>query len=144
MSPRHHVLAQGEGTSYEWECDHVLVKTPCGMTEGRTTVVEDTLKPGFHLARHHHKAMAEVFVVLDGEVTFTFDDESIVASPGMTVNVPPMVWHEAETANGAKMLTVFSPGGFDNYLAEIVALEDKASDAAVMKELNERYDIWFA
>ena len=38
--------------------------------------------------------MIEVFYVLDGEVEFTFDDESVIALPGTTLNVPPNVWHE--------------------------------------------------
>lgn len=142
MSKRHSILLPGEGPSYDWEQDHVVVKTPLELTDGRVTVVEDTLKPGFHLAPHYHRSMVEIFFILDGEMTFTFDHETITASPGMTVNVPTGVWHEAEAPNGARLLTVFTPGGFDRYLANLVALGDKIGDPDVVKELGERHDIW--
>lgn len=139
---RHSVVLPGQGSEYEWESDRVLVKTPVEVTDGRVTVVEDTLTPGFHLPRHHHRSMVEIFVILDGEVIFTFDDETVVASAGMTVNIPPGEWHEAVAPNGARMITVFTPGGFDRYLAELVALGDQLQDEAVVTALGERYDIW--
>ena len=88
-------------------------------------MVEDTLKPGFDLPRHHHKKMTEVFYILEGELTLIFDDETVVATAGTTVNVPPNVWHEAKSENGANMLTLFSPAGFEDYLAEMKTLTDE-------------------
>lgn len=137
------VLRPGEGTDYDWSNDHVFVKTPLELTAGRVTVVEDTLKPGFHLARHHHRSMIEIFYVLAGEVTFTFDDETVVAGVGTTVNVPPGVWHEASSAGGGRLITVFSPGGFDHYMAELAAMDAaQLADVEVMAALSEKYDIW--
>jgi len=69
----------GGGEDYDWTNDHVYVKAPFEVSDGRVTLVEDTLKPGFFLARHHHRLMVEVFFILDGVVTFTFDDETIEA-----------------------------------------------------------------
>lgn len=139
---RHSVVLPGQGPEYEWASDHVFVKTPVEMTDGRVTVVEDRLKPGFHLPRHHHRSMVEIFVVLDGEVVFTFDDETVTAAVGTTVNVPNGVWHEAAAPNGALLITVFTPGGFDSYLAELAALGTQIEDPAVVLALGERYDIW--
>ncbi len=139
---RHSVVLPGEGAEYEWESDHVFVKTPVGMADGRVTVVEDTLKPGFHLPRHHHRSMVEIFVVLEGEIVFTFDDETVTASAGTTVTVPAGEWHEAHAPDGARLITVFTPGGFDLYLAELAALGEKLSDEDVVNALGEKYDIW--
>ena len=86
--------------------------------------------------------MFEIFVILDGEVVFTFDDETISASAGATVNVPPGVWHEASAPTGARIITVFTPGGFDSYLAELSTMGDQLQDEAVVTDLGERYDIW--
>jgi quercetin dioxygenase-like cupin family protein len=66
---KQHIVPAGGGQDYDWSNDHVYVKTPRSMTEVRVTVVEDTLKPGFDLARHYHKKMVEIFYVLHGEVT---------------------------------------------------------------------------
>ncbi|NNF58247.1 MAG: cupin domain-containing protein [Rhodothermaceae bacterium] len=141
----HLIVEPGDGTDYDWSNDHVYVKTPASATAGQVTVVEDTLKPGFHLGRHFHKRMTEVFYVLEGEVHFTFDNETVVARPGVTVTVPPGVMHEASCPDGGKMLTVFSPGGFDQYMAELASLPETAfEDGARMQALAEKYDTWMA
>jgi len=137
------IVLPGQGKSYDWSKDHVFVKSTHELSDGRLTLVEDTLKPGFFLARHHHKKMIEIFYVLDGVVVFAFDDESVTATAGTTLNVPPGVRHEVTSQTGAKLLTIFSPGGFDAYLEELVVLtEGQYGDAAFMKNLAERYDIF--
>ena len=137
------VIESGGGPSYDWANDHICVKTTCDHAEGRVTVVEDRLKPGFHLARHYHKKMTEIFYLLEGQVSFNFKDETVVASRGMTVNIPPSVIHEVMSETGARLITVFSPGGFDKYLAEMARMtEAQFADAALMRKLAERYDTW--
>ena len=137
------IVPPGAGKSYDWSKDHVVVKSTLDLSDGRLTLVEDRLKPGFFLARHHHKKMIEIFYVLEGNVEFKFDDETVVATPGTTLNVPPDVWHEVSTTDGARLLTIFSPGGFDQYLEDLVACtEGQYADAAFMRDLSERYDIF--
>lgn len=81
--------------------------------------------------------------MLDGEVEFTLDDESVLALPGTTLNVPPNVWHQARSPPGAPLLTIFSPGGFDRYPEELVALpESRCAEADFMREPSERDDIF--
>ena len=143
MSRRQQVVLPGQGKSYDWSQDHVFVKAALELSDGRVTLVEDRLKPGFHLARHHHKKMIEIFYVLEGQVEFAFDDEIVSAGPGTTLNVPPDVWHEVKSPAGARLLTIFSPGGFDRYLEELVSLtEGQYADSAFMRDLSERYDIF--
>lgn len=137
------IIQSGKGIEYEWSSDHIFVKTIGNLTEGRVSMVEDTMKPGFHLGRHHHKKMTEIFYILEGELTLIFDDETVVASAGTTINVPPNVWHEAKSETGAKMLSVFSPAGFEDYLALLKTLTDEQfADEAFMQALNEKHDIW--
>lgn len=137
------VVAAGAGPDYDWASDHIFVKTPVALTDGRVTVVEDILKPGFHLPAHHHRAMVEIFYVLEGQVTFIFADETVETTTGMTVMVPPGVRHEVSAPAGARLITIFTPGGFDGYLAELAALAPAQSgDADLLAELGRRYDIW--
>ncbi len=136
------VIESGQGRDYDWSKDHVFVKTASDSTNGQVAVVEDTLKPGFRLPPHAHKRMTEIFYILEGDVVFLFDDETVIASPGTTVNVPPHVRHEVTCDKGGKMLTVFSPGGFDQYLAELASLsEEQYADHELMKALAEKYDL---
>jgi quercetin dioxygenase-like cupin family protein len=137
------LIPAGQGDSYAWSQDNILVKTPRTLSDGRVTVVEDTLQPGFHLARHHHKTMIEIFLILDGEVEFRFDNETVLASPGMTLNIPPDTWHEVLCSDGGRLITIFSPGGFEQYLAEMKTLTaDQFADESLMTVLAEKYDIW--
>lgn len=140
---RQQIVLPGQGKTYDWSQDHVVVKSSLELSHGRLTLVEDRLDPGFFLGRHHHKKMIEIFYVLEGSVEFRFDDEVVVAQPGTTLNVPPNVWHEVVSPEGAKLLTIFSPGGFDRYLEELVALtESQYADSGFMQALSERYDIF--
>ncbi len=137
------ILLPGQGKSYEWSKDHVIVKASLDLTDGRLTLVEDTLKPGFTLARHYHKKMTEIFYILDGEIEFIFDDERVLAKTGAVINVPNHVWHEVLSPQGARLLTIFSPGGFDRYLEELVSMtEAQYADAGLMRAMSERYDIF--
>lgn len=140
---RQEILLPGQGRRYDWSKDQVTVKSVCELSEGRVTLVEDRLKPGFLLSRHHHKKMIEIFYILEGNVEFIFDDETVLATPGTTLNVPPDVWHAVKSLEGARLLTIFSPGGFDRYLEELVSLtETQYADLPFMTELSQRYDIF--
>jgi len=139
------IIQAGQGKDYDWSNDHVYVKTSVELTEGRVTVVEDTLKPGFDLARHYHKKMTEIFYVLEGSVTFEFDDSDgpDITTPGMVINIPPRVWHRVTSKSGAKLITVFTPGGFDQYLSEMAPLTaEEFADPERMTALAEKYDSW--
>ena len=136
-------LEPGEGIHDDWSQDRISVKTPAALTDGRVTVVEDRLKPGFHLPSHRHRSMVEIFYILEGEVSFVFEDRSVVAASGATVTVPVNTPHEVTSTGGARLVTIFTPGGFDRYLAELAALSPaELEDAARIRELGERYDIW--
>ncbi|MDX2075480.1 MAG: cupin domain-containing protein [bacterium] len=137
------IIASGAGTDYDWSNDHIYVKTTHDFTNGRVTVVEDTLKPGFHLPRHHHKQMVEIFYILEGMVEFKFDDETVIATAGMVINIPANIWHDVTCEKGGKLITIFTPGGFDSYLAELATMTDaQFADEAVMMALSEKYDTW--
>ena len=137
------IIRNGEGENYNYSQDHCFIKLSSHRTNGELSFVEDTLKPGFYLGRHHHKIMTEVFYILEGEVEFIFDDESITAGPGDTLTVPPHVWHAARCAKGGKMLTIFKNGQFDLYLEKLSKLSDSDfADAELMKSISAEFDIY--
>ncbi len=51
------VIRNGEGENYNYSQDHCFVKLSSNNTNNELCFVEDTLKPNFFLARHHHKIM---------------------------------------------------------------------------------------
>ncbi|WP_273445445.1 cupin domain-containing protein [Neolewinella agarilytica] len=137
------VIREGEGENYNYSQDHCFIKLSSHRTNGELSFVEDTLKPGFYLGRHHHKIMTEVFYILEGEVKLIFDDETIVAKPGDTVTVPPNVWHAASCEKGGKMLSIFKDGQFDLYLERLSGMTDSDfADEALMRAVSAEFDIY--
>ncbi len=137
------IIRNGQGENYNYSQDHCFIKLSSDRTQGELCFVEDTLKPGFYLARHHHKIMTEVFYILEGNVELIFDDETIVATPGDTVTVPPNVWHAASCKNGGKMLTIFKNGQFDLYLEKLSKMSDSDfEDIELMKSISAEFDIY--
>jgi len=87
--------------------------------------------------------MVEIFYVIEGEVSFAFEDETVIATPGTTVTIPADSRHEVACPGGARLVTIFTPGGFDHYLAELAALSPaELNNADRIRVLGERYDIW--
>jgi quercetin dioxygenase-like cupin family protein len=137
-----HVKNQ-EGKNYNYAQDHCFVKVASQDTNGTLCMVEDLLKPGFYLPRHHHKIMTEIFYVLEGDVIFIFDNETIHAAPGDTITIQPNVWHTVKSAAGAKMLTIFKDGQFDLYLHRLSQMTDTDfQNAAFMQALSAEFDIY--
>ncbi len=118
-------IRNGEGKNYNYSQDHCFVKLSSDQTNGELCIVEDILKPGFYLPRHHHKLMTEVFYILEGEVDLIFDDQTIVLKQGDTITVPINIWHAARCKNGGKMLTIFKNGQFDKYLERLSKMSDQ-------------------
>lgn len=143
MTKRPEWVLPGEGSTFEWSSDTVRVVSAADWSERAVTMVEDTLRPGFRLARHHHRRMTEVFYCLAGSAVFGFDDTTVTATAGSVITVPPLVHHEVTSTDGARLLTVFAPGGFDLYLAEVADLVAQGvDDSQRMTELGQAYDIW--
>lgn len=137
------VIRNGEGENYNYSQDHCFIKLSSKKTNGELCFVEDKIKPGFFLPRHHHKIMTEVFYMLEGELELIFDDETVICRPGDTITVPPHVWHIAKCEKGGKMLTIFKNGRFDQYLEKLSTLSnDQFADNALMKSISAEFDIY--
>jgi len=136
-------VKKGEGENYNYSQDHCFIKLSSRDTNGELCIIEDTLKPGFHLNRHHHKVMTEVFYILEGEMELIFDKETIVLREGDTITVPPNVWHEAKCENGGKMLTIFKNGEFDIFLEQLSTMTaDDFSNEEFMRSFSAKFDIY--
>jgi len=142
MKPKQHIK-NGEGENYNYSQDHCFVKLSSRDTNGELCLIEDTLKPGFHLKRHHHKLMTKEFYMLLGEMELIFDDEKIILREGDTVTVPPNVWHEAICKEGGKMLSIFKNGQFDIFLETLSKMsEEDFSNKELMKSVSNKFDIY--
>jgi quercetin dioxygenase-like cupin family protein len=138
------IVAPTGGFCYEWMSDVMFVKLTGAQTGGLFTLVQDNLKPGFNLGLHIHKAHAETFYILAGDVEFVVGSETIRGEPGMVVHVPAGVPHSLRSEQPAKMLMIYCPAGFELALEEMKRLtEEQGKDPELMRKLNERFDIFF-
>jgi quercetin dioxygenase-like cupin family protein len=137
------LIRNGEGVNYNYSQNHCFIKLSSKNTNGELCFVEDKIKPGFFLARHHHKIMTEVFYILEGEVELIFDDDIMICKPGDTITVPPNVWHAARCEKGGKMLTIFKNGQFDLYLERLSKMSDSDfTDKDLMQSISAEFDIY--
>jgi mannose-6-phosphate isomerase-like protein (cupin superfamily) len=73
------------------------------------------IAPGRELEAHVHPDEDDGFYIVEGEMTFTFGDQSVTAPPGTFVLVPPGVEHgfRNEGDGPVRMLNIHAPAGFD-------------------------------
>jgi quercetin dioxygenase-like cupin family protein len=140
----HLVIPPGGGVSYDWARDHTFVKVAAADTGGAYALMEDNLKREFALGLHLHRAHAETFYILEGDVEFYLDGTWATATPSTTVHIPPGTPHAVALPAGrtGRMLMIFQPAGFDQYLIELAGLTPlELADERRMQALAEKYDI---
>src|SRR5881392_2252811 len=80
------------------------------------------IQPGRELEAHVHREEDDSFYILEGEMTFVVDDETVLAPPGTFVLIPPGVEHgfRNDGTTPVRMLNIHAPAGFDRR----IGLED--------------------
>ena len=145
MSKRYSHVPPGGGLNYDWSADHTFVKVSAADTGGQYTLMEDNLKANFKLGLHMHRYHAETFYILEGSVDFYVDGDWMTTVPGTCLHVPPGIPHACVMSAGceaARMLMIYQPSGFDQFLAELATMDEADfADAARMKALEDKYDI---
>jgi steroid delta-isomerase-like uncharacterized protein len=94
-------------------------------TDGHMTMLEIPCTPNSVVAPIHTHTLEDEFqVILEGEVCFELGGELIRAKAGDTVvqprEVPMAIWNP--TDQPARLLVLFTPGGYDKYLKEVTPL----------------------
>ena len=95
------------------------VKASSADTGGQYTLVEITAPPGLQAPLHVHYTEDEGFYVLDGTVTIQVGDETVELGPGQHAHGPRNIPHRFTVGpEGAHMIWVLTPGGFEDLLEE--------------------------
>ena len=89
-------------------------------TNGRYALWEATVPPGGGPPPHVHSREEEGFYVLEGEITFTVDEQRLVAGPGTFANMPVGTPHsfKNESSRPARMLVSLVPAGLEKMFFE--------------------------
>jgi quercetin dioxygenase-like cupin family protein len=91
------------------------------------SLLEFEVQPGAEVQPHLHRGHSDSFYVLEGELEFRAGDEVVIAPAGSFVLSPPGVVHSFRNPGSvpARALNLHTPGGFVEYLRELVALHDQ-------------------
>jgi len=94
-------------------------------TAGRYTLIDMHVPPGGGPPPHRHD-FEEMFSILEGEIELTFRGETMVATAGVTVNIPANAPHVFRNASdrAARLLCLCSPSGQEDFF-RAVGVADK-------------------
>lgn len=89
-------------------------------TGGAYAMIDATVPPGGGPPPHVHSREEESFFVLEGEITFRLDDQTIVAGPNTFLNMPIGSLHSFKNESGqpARMLITLAPAGLEKMFLE--------------------------
>src|SRR3954469_21329291 len=89
-------------------------------TNGKYALWEALVPPGGGPPPHVHSREEEGFYVLEGEITLQVGDKRLVATAGMSANMPVGTPHSFKNESGqpAKMLISVAPAGLEKMFIE--------------------------
>lgn len=130
MSQTHH----WNGTSYR-----TILTT--AETGGAMAIIYGEAEPLSGPPTHIHDTEDEIFVVLEGEMTFEVAGVQFVRGPLGTAFVPRGQPHSFRTGpKGARCVTVLTPGGFEGFFAEMARAQYQIpQDVAKVAEVAARF-----
>jgi mannose-6-phosphate isomerase-like protein (cupin superfamily) len=136
------VLEPGEGELLDLGPSRATVKAKVEDGIGSLAVLETTVQAGFPgPVPHLHERMIDSFYVQRGTLTLTLDGETVEASAGSYVLVPPGNAHTFSNRGDEPVdaLSLMAPAGLEGYLRE-VATEAGPLDPQRMAEIASKYD----
>lgn len=134
-------IRPGEGTLYDRN-NEMWIKVPTNETNGTYEICEEICPAGFESKKHAHRKDFETFYIVDGSATWTVGEETIEATKGTIINIPPNVPHKVVTRNGCHMLMVFGPGQQAAMFDEMDKLTpDERENMDVIHDILDRHDV---
>jgi mannose-6-phosphate isomerase-like protein (cupin superfamily) len=116
------------------------VKASGRSTGGSLTVMEFAIEGG--PPRHTHTREDESFFVLTGTLDVECGGDRFEARPGSFVFLPRNLPHVFRSVGGpATGLLIATPGGLDDYFADLRAALDANADQAELRTIQDAYGI---
>ena len=135
----------GEGTAM-WVPGHQITYKAQGEETGGAYSLLEVLITGEGPPQHIHNDAEEAFYVVEGEVNVKRGEETLHAAAGAFVLIPRgtshTIWNTGSTP--VKVLTIFSPPGFEGYFMETGEEGKEPELAAYMEKANavaEKYNL---
>ena len=108
------------GPAYWGPGDHYTFLVTGEESGGAYFAMEALVPPGGGPPLHIHRREDETFYLIEGEIEFRLEDETISAGPGDFVNVPRGTVHCFRNAGTetARMVLTFTPAGMERFFEE--------------------------
>jgi len=133
---RGYVVGPGEGVPDQGP----EVKASGRSTGGSLTLIELAIESG--PPRHTHAREDESFYVLTGTLEVECGDDRFQAGPGSFVFLPRNLPHAFRSVGGpATALLIVTPGGLDEYFAELSAALAANADTGRVRTIQRAYGI---
>lgn len=115
------VMMPHEGDVLTVAGDTVTFKALGQNTKGQYALIEIVCNPEVGTPPHIHSREDEAFYVLEGEVEFRLDDQTILATPGTFLHSPRGQKHSFKNTGTtrARMLCWVTPAGLEMFFAEV-------------------------
>ena len=122
----------GEGKVVSIAGDIVVFKATGEDTGGAYALMEDILPPGGGPPPHFHTREVESFYVLEGEIEFYVDGETVKGTPGKFIQVSTGTVHSFKNVSSgpAKMLILVVPSGLEKLFEEAGHAMNSSEDPA--------------
>jgi mannose-6-phosphate isomerase-like protein (cupin superfamily) len=118
----------------------ITVRLRAEQTDGRMGLVEQVVPGGYPgPAMHVHPDFDETFYVIKGTLAFRVGDHAYEASAGTVAFVPRGTPHTFANASEepSRSLVLVTPGGFERYFEELIALIGHTGGLPPEEELRE-------
>ncbi len=123
-------LKPDEGERLLWLGEPAILKITGAETGGHYAVAEVISTPEGFVPLHVHDNEDEAFLIMDGEVEFTVGDKTLSAGPGAFILGPRGIPHSYKVKSAsARIMMIFSPAGFENFIRETSLPLDRAQEA---------------
>ena len=91
---------------------------------------------------HSHNSYKESFLIIEGEMEFFVNGNTMILGPGESIDIPPKTLHTFgnKGENTCKWVNIHSPKGFRNFFEElgIPENEENAIEKSVAPEIVQR------
>jgi quercetin dioxygenase-like cupin family protein len=118
------VLAPDEGREFNAFGSRVLFKLGGSETGGSLSMGIATTPPGVAPPMHVHRSDDEIFLVLEGTISFLLEGRWVPTTPGTVVYLPRGVPHTfRNTGTGpSRHCVITTPSGFEEFYARSAEL----------------------
>lgn len=118
----------------------IAVRLRAAQTDGGIGMVEQVVPGGYPgPAMHVHPDFDETFYVIEGTLAFRVGDHAYEATAGTVAFVPRGTPHTFANASQqpSRSLVLLTPGGFESYFEELIALISQTGGIPPEPELRE-------